>query len=190
MPSQPGEQQVGQQEPHGEATRDSDQSGCGQGSQLRASRMILASRRHLPKLPLPLEWRQAGRPPLSRRRQCARPLTSDVVHVGTKISYSVGSLSWQKRRTARARHAQRKQRMCGIRVQASPLTPQPTVRKHLCHHNDLLKSVSLPPLPRSLLQSPRTVCRLQPLIEKALPVQSLSRHRQDLLWSVKRADPR
>ena len=39
MPSQPGEQQVGQQEPHGEATRDSDQSGCGQGSQLRASRM-------------------------------------------------------------------------------------------------------------------------------------------------------
>ena len=48
MPSEPGERQVGQQEPHGEATRDSDQSGCGQGSQLRVSRMMLASRRDLP----------------------------------------------------------------------------------------------------------------------------------------------
>ena len=46
VPSEPGEHQVEQQEPHGEATRDSHQSGCGQESQLRASRMML---------PLPLD---------------------------------------------------------------------------------------------------------------------------------------
>ena len=39
LPSEQGEHQVEQQEPHGEATRDSHQSGCGQESQLRASRM-------------------------------------------------------------------------------------------------------------------------------------------------------
>ena len=54
VPSELGEQ-VGQQEPHGEATRDSHQSGCGHKSQLRASRMVLSSRRDLPKLPLPVE---------------------------------------------------------------------------------------------------------------------------------------
>ena len=76
---------------------------------------------------------------------------------------SVGGLSWQRRRTAHLRHAQRQQRVCGIRVQASPLMPQHTVRKHLCHHKDLLKSVSRLPLPRSLLQSARTVCPLHRL---------------------------
>ena len=55
MPSEPGEHQVEQQESHGEATRDSHQSGREQESQLRASRMMLASRRDLPKLPLPLD---------------------------------------------------------------------------------------------------------------------------------------
>ena len=55
LPSEPGEHQVEQQEPHGEATRDSHQSGCGQESQLLAARMMLASRRDLPKLPLPLD---------------------------------------------------------------------------------------------------------------------------------------
>ena len=50
-------------------------------------------------------------------------------------------------------------------MQASPLTPQPIVRKHLCHHNDLQKCVSRLPPPRSLLQSPRTACPLQPQVQ-------------------------
>ena len=62
---------------------------------------------------------------------------------------------------------------------------------------DLVGTLSGPrlPLPRSLLQSPRTVCPLHRLdprrqpVEKGLPVQSLSHHRQDRLWSAKTRRP-
>ena len=116
-------------------------------SRSSALRGLCSSRRDLPKVPPPLtqrrlcqlwtlKWRQA-RPLLSRRRQCVRPLTSDGVCANTKISESVVGLSWQKQRTARARHAQRKQRMCGIRQRSAEKCVLST---------------------RSLLQCARTVC--------------------------------
>ena len=101
VPSERDEHQVEQQEPHGEATRDSHQSGRGQESQLRASRMMLASRRVLPNLPLPLDgvhasfghWSGDTRDHPCRGGVIALPpLTSDVVFAGTQIRASAGCL--------------------------------------------------------------------------------------------------
>ena len=129
---------------------------------------MLASRRDLPKLPLlldrrprqlwTLEWRHA-RPPLSRRRQCATSLTSDVVFASThRLGRRRAVLAKAKDRTFTPRAAE----ATDVWNQASPLMPQHTMRKHLCHYNDLLKSVSRLPLPRSL-KSARTVCPLHRL---------------------------
>ena len=137
MLSEPVEQQGGKEEPHGEATRDSHPSGCGQESQLRASRMMRASRR-----------------PLLVDTETSTPALDAGVETGETTLVAEASMRW-------------------TRLDTTSLSSQRSA-----------ESVSRPPLPRSLLRSPRTVARsqigpLSPAVEKELPTQSLSRHRQD-----------
>ena len=70
--------------------------------------------------------------------------------------------------------------MCGIRVQASPLMPQHTVREHLRHHNDLLKSVSRLHGHFSSPRAPFARCTGWTRVDrKGAPVRSSRVHRQD-----------
>ena len=197
MLSEPGEHQVGQQEPHGEATRDSDQSGCGQGSQLRASRTMLASRRDLPKLPLAVDT-EASTPALD---------------AGVETTTSVAEASMRSpadvRRGPRLYKNQLPRRRAVLaEAKDRPSTPRAAETTNVWNQGAGESADASAHREKTSLSSQRSakkcvssttstvtssvpaVSPLQPPVEKALPVQSLSRYRQDLLWSVKRADPR